>query len=152
LPSGSETLCLRYLATRLRKRWGTNLASKNTKPEVMLQDALRSKGLRFRTHDKTLPGTPDIVLQDYPIVIFVHGCYWHKHDACQTGMKDSPANPLSHLIKNAAASRDVRTILAVQNKGLYTFVAWECHIYKSTQEVLIRVSSLIDTHTQTLQS
>ena len=112
----------------------------------MLQEALVSESIRFRTHDRSLPGTPDIVLEDHPIVIFVHGCYWHRHEACQTGMKNIPTNPLSHLIKNAAASRDVKTIRAVQSRGFYTFVAWECHLHESTGDVLMRVKSLIATH------
>jgi DNA mismatch endonuclease (patch repair protein) len=61
----------------------SRIRSKNTKPELLLRQVLFAKGFRFRLHDKSLPGKPDIVLRKYRTVIFVHGCFWHGHKGCK---------------------------------------------------------------------
>ena len=58
------------------------IKSKNTKPEIKVRKVLHSMGYRFRLHSKDLPGSPDIVLPKYKTVIFVHGCFWHRHENC----------------------------------------------------------------------
>lgn len=59
------------------------VGSKNTRPEVSVRSLLHGLGLRFRVHKKQLPGTPDIVLAKYRVVVFVHGCFWHRHPGCK---------------------------------------------------------------------
>jgi len=61
----------------------SRIFSANTKPELAVRSLLHKMGYRFRLHRKDLPGKPDIVLTKYKTVIFVHGCFWHRHDACQ---------------------------------------------------------------------
>lgn len=61
----------------------SRIRSKNTKPELLLRKVLFAKGFRFRLHDKSLPGKPDIVLKKYRTVILVHGCFWHGHKNCK---------------------------------------------------------------------
>lgn len=61
----------------------SRIRSKDTKPELIVRKHIHSQGLRFRLHDKTLPGKPDIVLKKYKTVIFVHGCFWHGHEGCK---------------------------------------------------------------------
>lgn len=119
------------------------MRSKNTKPELLFQDALALRNIRFQTHDRSLPGTPDIVLIDYPIAVLVHGCYWHKHHSCQSGMRDKENSPLLHLARNAAAARDVRILNSLKAHDLKVFVAWECHLMASTDEVMARLEALI---------
>ena len=63
-----------------RSRMMSGIRSKNTKPELVIRSLLHRDGFRFRIHRQKLPGTPDIVLVKYGAVIFVHGCFWHKHD------------------------------------------------------------------------
>lgn len=120
------------------------MPSKNTRPEVLVQSALATRGIRFRTHDRSLPGTPDLVLEDYRIVVLVHGCYWHKHFECQRGMKDSSLSPLSHLIRNSAAARDVRVVKELRSLQFKVFVAWECHLKTSVDIALSRLEELIE--------
>jgi DNA mismatch endonuclease, patch repair protein len=119
------------------------LRSKNTKPELLVQEALVRRNIRFRTHDRSLPGTPDIVLIDYPIAVLVHGCYWHKHHSCQSGMRSNESSPLAHLARNAAAARDVRILNNLKARDLNVFVAWECHLKFSIDEVITRLETLI---------
>ena len=120
------------------------MPSKNTRPEVLVQLGLTARGIRFRTHDKSLPGTPDVVLEDYPIAVLVHGCYWHRHYECQRGMRWSSNSPLSHLVRNSAAARDVRVIKALRSLELKVFVAWECHLEASVDIALSRLEELIE--------
>jgi len=61
----------------------SRIRSKNTKPELILRKVLFANGFRYRLHNKSLPGKPDIVLKKYNTVIFVHGCFWHGHKHCR---------------------------------------------------------------------
>lgn len=60
----------------------SRIRSKNTKPEILVRQFLHANGLRFRIHDKKLPGKPDIVLRKYRTVVFINGCFWHGHQSC----------------------------------------------------------------------
>ncbi|MER9868958.1 very short patch repair endonuclease [Mesorhizobium sp. M0136] len=64
----------------VRSRMMAGIRGKNTKPELMLRRGLHAAGFRFRLHDRTLPGNPDIVFPKYKAVLFAHGCFWHGHD------------------------------------------------------------------------
>lgn len=66
-----------------RSRMMANIKGKNTRPEMIVRSLLHREGLRFRIHDKFLPGKPDLVFKKYKAVIFVHGCYWHRHGNCK---------------------------------------------------------------------
>lgn len=68
---------------KTRSKMMAGIGSKNTKPEIYIRRFLFSRGFRYRLHDKNLPSSPDIVLYKYRVVIFVHGCFWHKHQGCK---------------------------------------------------------------------
>jgi DNA mismatch endonuclease (patch repair protein) len=61
----------------------SRIRSRNTKPEMLVRRYLHAQGFRYKLHDKTLPGKPDIVLPKYKTVIFIHGCFWHGHENCK---------------------------------------------------------------------
>ena len=70
--------------SKLHRSWNmSKIRSKDTKPELRVRSVLHQMGYRFRLHKKNLPGTPDIVLSKYHTVIFVHGCFWHRHRGCR---------------------------------------------------------------------
>ncbi|MBF0239853.1 MAG: DNA mismatch endonuclease Vsr [SAR324 cluster bacterium] len=58
----------------------SGIRGKNTRPELLIRHQLHSRGFHYRLHDKTLAGKPDIVFKKYKAVIFVHGCFWHRHE------------------------------------------------------------------------
>ncbi len=66
--------------SKTRSRMMSGIRGKNTKPEKLIRSQLHRRGFRFRIHDFRLPGKPDIVLKKYKAVIFVHGCFWHRHE------------------------------------------------------------------------
>ena len=72
------------ILTKEKRSWNmSRIKGKNTKPELLLRSLLHRNGFRFRLHDKKLPGKPDIVLPRYKTVIFVNGCFWHRHSGCK---------------------------------------------------------------------
>ena len=83
-----------------KRSWNmSRIKGKDTKIEVEVRKYLFSKGYRFRKNDKRYPGKPDIVLPKYHVVIFVHGCFWHRHEGCKdaTTPKTRTAVSYTHL-------------------------------------------------------
>src|SRR3990167_6627740 len=73
---------------KTRSRVMADVKNKNTQPELNIRKALFAKGLRYRIHNKKLPGCPDIVFPKYKAVIFIHGCFWHNHDCKQGQLRE----------------------------------------------------------------
>ena len=94
-----------------RSRNMSAIKSKNTRPEIIVRKFLHSKGYRFRIHRKDLPGSPDIVLPKYKTVVFVHGCFWHRHEGCK--YKTTPKT--NNII---AARSPVTNIITAKNKKI----------------------------------
>jgi len=61
----------------------SRIRSKDTQPEILVRKFLFAKGFRYKLHDKTLPGKPDLVFPKHKTVIFIHGCFWHGHEGCK---------------------------------------------------------------------
>src|SRR5260370_14466037 len=67
-----------------QRSWNmSRIRSKNTAPELLVRSMLHRMGFRFRIHDRSLPGCPDIVLKKWKTVVFVNGCFWHRHENCK---------------------------------------------------------------------
>lgn len=98
----------------------------NTSPELLVRKTLHGVGLRFRLHDKNLPGTPDIVLKKHRTVIQVNGCFWHRHSGCKyaTTPKTNQAFWLSKFEANL--ERDARKAETLRAMGWRVLIVWEC--------------------------
>lgn len=110
----------------------SQISGKNTKPELAVRKTLFQLGYRFRLHDKTLPGSPDIVLKRIKTAIFVNGCFWHKHDC---GKNVSPnENPVfwSKKLKENV-NRQKTNITKLKLLGWKPLILWECQINKSNR-------------------
>ena len=112
-----------------RSRVMALILSKNTKPEMAVRKAVNALGFRFRTHDKDLPGKPDLVLRRYKKIIFVHGCFWHQH-SCEHG--GVPKSRTEYWEPKLAANkkRDRRALTALKKAGWSVLLLWECQIEK----------------------
>jgi DNA mismatch endonuclease, patch repair protein len=111
-----------------RNRCMSAVRSSDTLPEVMLRRLLYSCSYRYRLHDRKLPGTPDLVFPGRRKVIFVHGCYWHRH-SCKLGRQVPATNRgfwKAKLSENVR--RDKKTMLALAQMGWRVLVVWECEI------------------------
>ena len=104
----------------------------DTKPEMIVRRLLHAMGYRYRLHQSDLPGSPDIVLARHRKVIFVHGCFWHRHD-CADGRKLPRSKPeywAPKLERNRR--RDEASSVLLHELGWRVLVLWECEI-KGTQ-------------------
>lgn len=104
------------------------LKSENTAPERRVQRILKRLGYRFETNVKSLPGTPDIVLLDYNVVIFVHGCFWHHHNCCRGRLPRRNRQEWKRYFKYTE-TRIAKSIKKLENLGWIVYVLWECEIY-----------------------
>ena len=111
----------------------SHIKSKNTKPEEMVRKYLFSKGLRYRKNVRKLPGCPDIVLKKYKAVIFVNGCFWHKHDCGRFVWPSSNVEYWSKKI-NRNVERDAQNIALLTEQGWRVLIIWECQLKKNVAE------------------
>ncbi len=102
------------------------IRGKNTKPELLVRRFLFSKGYRYRIHVKHLPGTPDIVLPKYNVVIFVHGCFWHGH-AVDGRLPHSNLEFWASKIKHNK-ERDFKNTQKLLSMGWKVITIWECQL------------------------
>ena len=100
---------------------------KNTKPEVFVRSALHRAGFRFRLHGRTLPGRPDIVLARHRTVVFVHGCFWHRHGCA---LSSTPTTRRSFWLEKFKRNRarDQRAARALRRLGWRVLTVWECSL------------------------
>lgn len=112
--------------TETRSRMMAGIRGRNTKPELALRKELHARGYRYRLHAPDLPGKPDIVLPRHRAVIFVHGCFWHRHPGCSysTCPKSNEDFWTAKFAKNV--ERDERARRALLREGWRVALVWEC--------------------------
>jgi DNA mismatch endonuclease (patch repair protein) len=111
-----------------RSRNMSKIRSGDTCPERQVRSLLHRLGYRFRLHRRDLPGTPDIVLPKYRTVIFVHGCFWHRHPGCKYAYM--PKSRISFWEDKFAANiaRDKKAQSALGEMGWRVIVVWGCEL------------------------
>ena len=111
-----------YCMSRIRKT--------DTNPELLVRRIVYRLGYRFRLYRKDLPGCPDIVLPKHKKIIFVHGCWWHRHN-CKFGRR-SPKSRLKYWLPKLAANktRDKENRRKLQTLGWKILIIWECQTKK----------------------
>jgi DNA mismatch endonuclease (patch repair protein) len=105
----------------------SRIRARDTRPEMAVRRGLHALGLRYRLHDRTLPGSPDLVFPRYRTAVFVHGCFWHVHGCA---MSKWPATRPEFWQKKlgANAARDRRVLASLQTAGWRVLVIWECSL------------------------
>jgi DNA mismatch endonuclease, patch repair protein len=106
----------------------SRIKGKNTKPEMLVRKYLHAHGYRYKLHDKTLPGKPDLVLPKYKTVIFIHGCFWHGHNNCKyfTIPKTRTQWWTDKINKNS--SNDAKAVKLLKKEGWKIITIWECKL------------------------
>lgn len=105
------------------------IKSKNTGPEVRVRKMLHAMGYRFRLHARELPGKPDIVFRTRRKAIFVHGCFWHGHEAGCSDSRSPKSNENYWNPKIAGnRERDLRHLAALREMGWKVLVLWDCEV------------------------
>lgn len=108
-----------------RSRMMAGIQSKNTKPETLIRKALHARGFRYSLHPKRLPGKPDIVMPKWRVIIFVHGCFWHRHGCSLSKMPTTNVDFWeSKLAGNQRRDSLVKQQLA--EAGWRVATVWEC--------------------------
>lgn len=118
----------------------SRIRSKNTKPEIIIRSLLHKAGLRFRLHAKNLIGKPDLILPKYKTVIFVHGCFWHRHQGCKDATNPGTRTDFWQKKFTDNVERDKKVKLSLEEAGWKVIIIWECEIKKTNEELLSRIS------------
>ena len=109
-----------------RSRLMSRVHGKNTKPERIVRSILHAMGYRFRLHRRDLPGSPDIVLPRYRMLIFVHGCFWHRHLGCARTTTPKTRTAFWQDKFEANVARDRHNQVALARDGWRVEIVWEC--------------------------
>jgi len=117
----------------VRSRNMSRIRSTDNKPEEIVRKFLFSQGFRYRKNDKKLPGKPDIVLPKYRTVIFVNGCFWHKHDCPRFVWPSSNQDYWRPKILGNV-ERDKKNAEQLRSQGWNVIVVWECELKKAVRD------------------
>lgn len=109
-----------------RSRMMAGIRNKNTKPELLLRRALHAAGRRYRLHGAKLPGKPDLVFAKHQAVVFVHGCFWHRHKDCRFATTPATRPEFWAVKFSANIERDRRNVAALLENGWRVATVWEC--------------------------
>jgi DNA mismatch endonuclease, patch repair protein len=119
-----------------RSKMMAGIRGKDTRPELLVRKLLFAQGYRYRLHRKDLPGTPDIVMAKYNLCIFVHGCYWHRHELCRLAYTPKTRANFWSRKFNENGDRDKRNTTELLEKGWRVMVVWECATRKLPTDFL----------------
>jgi len=130
------------LTVEQRRKNMSNIPSKGTKPEKLVRSLLHRLGYRFKLHSQKLPGTPDIILPKFKAVIFIHGCFWHRHEGCK--YTTNPATNAEKWQKKFQANkdRDIRNTQILEESGWLPIVIWECET-RHSDVITLKLDNLL---------
>lgn len=120
----------------------SRVGSKNTKPELTVRKIVHALGYRYRLHRKDLPGSPDLVFPRFKKVIFVHGCYWHRHDCDKATNPKTNAEFWEHKFQQNI-QRDKKNLADLSKKGWKTMVIWQCET-READELIERITKFLE--------
>ncbi len=112
--------------SKRRSELMARIRGRDTAPELAVRRIAHRMGLRFRLHCRDLPGRPDLVFPKHRVAVFVHGCFWHRHEGCRHA--STPKSRIAFWTEKFAANveRDARKEVALKTLGWKVFVIWEC--------------------------
>jgi DNA mismatch endonuclease (patch repair protein) len=131
---------MRVPTTPQRSRMMSNIRGKDTWPERTLRSLLFARGFRYRLHVKKLPGTPDLVFPKHGAVVFVHGCFWHRHEGCRFTTMPRTNQDFWMRKFQENVSRDRRHMEMLRSLGWRVAIVWECvlkHSVDNTAQMVV---------------
>jgi DNA mismatch endonuclease (patch repair protein) len=117
--------------------------AKDTKPELLVRRLVHGMGYRYRLHRRDLPGTPDLVFPGRSKVIFIHGCFWHRHARCARARLPKSRGDFWLPKLTANAERDKRNVRALRRLGWSVLTIWECQL-GDTAKLASRLRRFLD--------
>ena len=122
-----------------KRSWNmSRIRGKDTSIEQLVRKDLFARGFRFRKNVKTLPGTPDIVLPKYGIVIFIHGCFWHRHEDCKLAATPKTRAEFWQQKFDKNVINDKKNKELLEDIGWKVIIIWECEIKKGFEYVMYK--------------
>lgn len=121
-----------------RSRMMAGIRGRDTKPELLLRRALHALGLRYRLHHGKLPGKPDLVFPRHGAVIFVHGCFWHRHETCRYATIPATRPEFWMEKFRSNVERDRRNQEDLLATGWRVAIVWECILKKHSADNVAR--------------
>lgn len=110
----------------------SQIKGKDTQPEMKVRRFLHANGFRFRLHVRNLPGLPDIVLNKYRTVIFVHGCFWHRHPNCRYTTNPKSNKDYWQAKFQVNVENDIKNQILLKQEGWNVVLIWECQLKSKT--------------------
>lgn len=117
--------------------------AKDTAPELAVRRIVHSMGYRYRLHVGNLPGRPDLVFSKKRAVIFVHGCFWHRHDGCKLARMPKSNLEFWGPKLDGNKERDSRKVAELKAKGWRVLVVWECQI-SNTDRLYSKLAAFLE--------
>lgn len=115
--------------TKEHRSWNmSRIRAKDTKPELLVRSLLHRMGYRFRLNNTVLPGRPDIVLPRYRVAVFVHGCFWHRHEGCRYAYTPKSRIEFWHSKFDSNIRRDQQVSEQIKELNWGQLILWECEI------------------------
>lgn len=124
-----------FLTPQERSERMSRIRSKDTVPELALRRELHRLGLRYTLRNSRLPGKPDLVFPRHRAIVFVHGCFWHRHADCNIATTPKSNTPFWQAKFDRNVERDSRVALELQSQGWRVYVVWECDLQSKTRAV-----------------
>jgi DNA mismatch endonuclease, patch repair protein len=128
----------------VRSKIMASVGQKNTGAEILLRTALHRLGLRYRLHERSLPGSPDLVLPRFNAVVFVHGCYWHSH-GCYRSTVPKTRKRFWTTKFAANKTRDAKKKAELLKRGWRVLTVWECTLSGKTAKPIASLAKRVET-------
>ena len=126
----------------------SRIKGKDTAPEKIVRSILHRLGYRFRLHKTKLPGRPDVVLPKHQAIVFVHGCFWHRHKKCKDATMPKSRTEWWQVKLEGNAARDKRNQIALRRAGWRVLTVWECET-ENPEKLTRRLERLLPGKVQT---
>ena len=132
--------------SKAHRSWNmSRIRGKDTTPEILLRKLLHRAGYRFRLHSPNLPGKPDIVLKKYKTVIFVHGCFWHRHEDCPGATFPKTRTGFWLDKFRGTVERDRRKQKELEEAGWRVVTVWECQLNRDPESIMTLIETQLTT-------
>lgn len=119
------------------------IRSRNTKPEIIVRSILHRMGFRFSLRNKKLPGSPDIVMPRHKTIVFVHGCFWHRHRKCRQASVPKTRVKFWKEKFEKNQDRDRKNECELRKLGWKVIVIWECEVLRNPEKIARKLFSII---------
>lgn len=131
------------VSRQTRSRMMSGIRGKDTKPELLIRKGLYHRGFRYRLHDKQLAGKPDIVLRKYRAIVFIHGCFWHRH-GCRLFKWPKTRTEFWRKKLDDNFQNDQKVINSLKKSGWRLCIVWECALKGADKDIDTVVSSIAE--------